>query len=671
MTKFIVQNKNYYLIAFLIAIPIIIYLYFLKWETVSAYGDDLYVFKNYSGLDNFSDKINLPVNFGKYRPVQGLGIYILIEWFQKNLHAYYLFNIGVQTIITLLFAMLLNLFLKSQYFSLFFSLIIGLSRFSYFNISQLLNGGALEGLAMAFFLASLYFLLRVVVKDDLSMTQKQRGLIWSVVFANLSMYTHERYILMLPFIALTIFLLPSLKALSQKNKIGIILFAVVSIILNVVVKKDIYSLPFFTGTAGTNIDFSFSSAFSFFGDAILSLLQINSGPEYLAGISFSSLPLLNQILAITLTVSILLIFVVYLVRVRSFFVLKQKNRKISFYTFLLLSALAILFLLPAVITIRLEPRWLQACFSLFILLVVIAFNNLEFKSSLIKNYLFSVFIILFFTVDATYFIKGIKNLSMTTSLHLASKFENAIKKGLIHQSTQKIYIWEMKKDENTETAIKWILADGYFFNFYQGKEKNIYFVDSIYRRNYSFAISSFGNFDRSTEQIIYINDDIIDISGDYLKDSLKSFTPEKAAMRTQISKIQYDTKDLLITNDDFDKFFMTGFYDNENGIRWTNGKASVGFLGNYTIKDSFDIELNTYMPTICKSVSPKISITDDNDKEYNPVFSTRKGDQFIFKFYFNEVKTIQKINILSDTITAAPPDIRILSFPFISLKIRR
>src|SRR5436190_21208802 len=106
------SEKRYRTLLFilvLIAVSIIIYLYFLKWKTDSIYGDDLYLFKDHASLNTFSEKIKIPLSAGKYRPVHGLGLHFLIECFQKNLNGYYLFNVGIQTINALLFGMVVNI----------------------------------------------------------------------------------------------------------------------------------------------------------------------------------------------------------------------------------------------------------------------------------------------------------------------------------------------------------------------------------------------------------------------------------------------------------------------------------------------------------------------------------------------------------------------------------
>lgn len=119
----------------------------------------------------------------------------------------------------------------------------------------------------------------------------------------------------------------------------------------------------------------------------------------------------------------------------------------------------------------------------------------------------------------------------------------------------------------------------------------------------------------------------------------------------------------------FTELTKIGFYDNENGISWTNGKAAI-FLNNpIEIADSLFVQLNTYMPPICEKVNPKLSIVDEDNKEYLPVNATRKGGEFYYYFYLNKRISLKRINLSGETVDASP-DLRLLSFPFASLEMR-
>ncbi len=125
---------------------------------------------------------------------------------------------------------------------------------------------------------------------------------------------------------------------------------------------------------------------------------------------------------------------------------------------------------------------------------------------------------------------------------------------------------------------------------------------------------------------------------------------------------------IQINQENLSKLAITGFYDAENGIRWTNGNASIELNEVIENKDSIIVQLNTYMPPICKSVTPKLSLSDINNLAFESILTTRKGDTFYYLFVLDKTKKFKKINIQSETIDASP-DQRVLSFPFVSLKI--
>ncbi|HWK02895.1 MAG TPA: acyltransferase [Puia sp.] len=132
-----------------------------------------------------------------------------------------------------------------------------------------------------------------------------------------------------------------------------------------------------------------------------------------------------------------------------------------------------------------------------------------------------------------------------------------------------------------------------------------------------------------------------------------------------------DTNETVqVRQDNFSLFTTNGFYNAENGIRWTNGKASINLNAVVSGRDSLVVQLNTYMPPVCKAIVPRIVLIDTNNREHISAFSTRKGDIFYYLFVLNKKSDIKKVDILSETVDASP-DQRILSFPFMSLEIRK
>jgi len=658
----------YYHMLLAVLVPLIIYVYFLRWRTGTVYGDDLYIFQYHESLQRLYEKINMPVSFGKYRPVHGLNMHLLIELFQKNIGAYYVFNIAIQTVNALLFAFTANIFLRSFSLSLLFGLAIGLSRFSLFNVVQLLNGGALEGMAMSFFLAALFFLVRALAGNGRLPVQQKRDIYLGIVFANLSMYTHERYIVLLPFIILLVLLYPALRQISVKQRAWIIAWCLGSIVLNVVLKKQLFNMSFFMGTASTGMEFSLPSAMHFLTEGILSIFQFNTGPEFLTGITFTALPVLEKLLVLLVFAGVITTLFFYIRSIQRSGIIMQGRPAGSGWLIVSLIVLFGFFLVPAVLTIRLEQRWLQASWSIFMLLFIIAFTGIPFRSVSAKNGLSVLFCLLVLWVDGNYLKRGGDYIYLNYSEKAARQFETAIQQGIIKPATSKIYIWEKHRDSNTENAIRWDLGDGYFFNFYQQHPKKLVFVDSVYKGAHLLSDTSFAHFNRQTDQVLYLDSNITDITHEFAEDSLEEFS--RRMYNSGSGGKEYFSLPLLITAANLEKFGATGFYENENGIRWTNGNAVIAFAGSQQVKDSLQLILTTYMPGVCKNIVPKVMFTGRDQKKHMAISSGRVGDVFTFMFYFDTGTKIESLEIMSEKIPADAKDQRVLSFPFKSIEVK-
>lgn len=657
MHSFPLKKKDYFSILLLILIPVIIYCYFLIIKTKVIYGDDLYLFTDHARLNNFSDKINQSLSSGKYRPVHDFMLNLIIQLFQKQIGAYYVFNVGIQIINTFLFVAILNLFIKPFYLSLLISLLIGLSRFAFFNVTQLLNGGALEGLAISFFFLFLFFVLKTLIRPNLSASQKQKMLAWSIAFANLSMYTHERYIVLFPVLILMVLFASSCKTLTIKQQMVICFFAIASMVLNFCIKKYIYSIPFFVGTGGSNISLSFSSAATFFKEAILSIVELNTGPTYLVGIRFSVLPWYYKIQVLLLVSCFLLLLGWYVYKI-----LKKKFDNET-ETFMFLGLLFFACLVPAVVTIRLEQRWLQASFSIFVLLIAIAASKIKFKNNFNKDFFLSIFIVFFLLTDGMYLYLGNKYSYMKYGEKKVSYFKQAIDQGILKATSTTLFILQDKVDINNANVLNWQLGSGAFFDYYLGKTKKIIFIDSINEKLHAPNSTVLTDFNRKTNQLIIADSTIIDVTNNYFNDSV-----EYANSTTFLNKNKGRKNTLVIDINNFNKFSITGLYAYENGINWTNGKVYIGFRTPYVIKDSLFFKLNTFMVASCKNVIPKVVLKDGDNNLYQPILFKREKDSFYFTFYFKSTVYVKQIIILSALINSFP-DKRNLSFPLISLEV--
>ena len=654
---------------YILVIPFLIYVYFLQWKPSSIHDDDLFLYRAFAHLNGFSEQTNVSLYFGQYRPVRDIFFYAFMKIFNNNLEAIYIFNVIIQAINTIIFAYLLNLFLKSFRLSLFLSLILCLSRFCFYNVIQIWDGGILEGMAMTFFLLFLFFIVRAAIDPGRQGSKQSKDVIWSIVFANLSMYTHERYIAIFPFILLMILFFPGFKQITFKRKLFLSSLALGSVILNIALKSYVYHVKFLVGTGNTKIEFSISSAFQFLAEGVSTIFQYSIGPEWLVGYQFSELPVFYQILVYLIIGVMLLVFGLYIGKMISGLISKYKPYPPYTAIFIFLPTLFFLMLVPCIFQHRIELRWLQASLTIAILIFIIALIVITKENIKRRNFLAILIGVCFLMTNHYYNYNGSNNLYYSTSARIGDAFHEAIADSSIHLGPSNLYIFEQTRNEQRESELKWALVDGWFFAPYNGTPKNLIFLDSA---------GSIKDFNVRRDDLIHL--DIIrdglsfkyvinNIARDYLRDSLHEFTQSKGG-KYFLNNIHYDQDQLAINNETFPDFITEGFYDNENGSRWTNGSASIGFIGDFVADDSVNMELNTYMPPVSKNVTITPMLIDVNGKEYKPVFSRREADNFHFKFDFQTPVKISSIRLLSDTIPVSPPDTRKLSFLFGGMKLK-
>ena len=513
-------HNGKYIYALLFPICALIYFVNYKWHTFTIYGDDLLIY-NYYGEPDITKHLSISTTLQKYRPVSDLVVRMILSLFGKHLFKYYLFNVLMQGICCVLFIRICDHFLRSIALSCLAGLTIALSRFNLFNLTQLYNGGALETLAMVFFLPSLLHIVRShhLVKENPGNTFKALCMAW--LFATLAAYTHERYIVLFPFIILCT-LVPRYKPMRLQQRSVIIALSIISVIINYSIKKYNFHLNFFTGTGNTLISFSLPDAAGYLKDAVLSIAQINSGPEFLIGTPFLSLFGFIKVIAVLSPAFTIAILITYVVRSGNADIRPSGAFRESNSFLLLLFALFALCLLPAIVTIRLEQRWLQASLCIYILIIVIAVNNTPFKKKRTKAIIISVYILLFSGIGLHYQFTGTSDIYLCVAHSKARLFEQAIKNGTIRRDTDTIYIYEAHKNQNDENEYSWILGKGYFFYYYGQNLKKIAFVDSTDQSN-----------DQNTRpspipdksQVVYIGNNIMDITKEYMDHNFRIPNP--------------------------------------------------------------------------------------------------------------------------------------------------
>jgi len=428
--------------------------------------------------------------------------------------------------------------------------------------------------------------------------------------------------------------------------------------LNVALKEYVYSMPFFVGTAGTHMSPSIVSMAQFFVTAVLSIFQINSGERYLAGALFADLPSLDKLFVLIVLALILLSFLLFLLKTWKSYKSRIPTDYSRFFLFIFLFVLFGFMLVPAVSTIRLEQRWLMASAAILVLLIVVALDSIQFTNNRNRNIILGVFAVLFLATDVDYMRRGGDNFYMVWAEKDAAAFKEAIKTGVIIPETDELDIFVAKKDPDLTGSYVWFLLDGHLFEFYQGKIKKLVFVDSADRKNSPIAVLA--KFKRKKAQVVRFElHKVTDVTQDF-------------ADSVAVAANSNQNKDhLLMTADDLldrEELEVSGFYAVENLFRWTSGKASIKFKNEYTLHGNVVVELNTYMPPVCKDIVPKLMLKEKGGREILPESSSRKENKFIYTYNLKQPVQLQQIDILSDTIVQHT-DTRRLSFPFVSLKL--
>jgi hypothetical protein len=181
-------------------------------------------------------------------------------------------------------------------------------------------------------------------------------------------------------------------------------------------------------------------------------------------------------------------------------------------TLVILSAIFVASLIPAVVTIRLEQRWLQASMAVFILMLLVAINSTYTKSKVLQMGSLLLFVIPCIAINYSCLNNGANNIYLCNAQNKAMLFRIAMKNRIIKNTCDTLCIYEEKKDTNNENEINWILQKGIFFEYYGQAKKEIIFVDSADK------VKNWGNHPVNIEkhQIIYIGDNVIDITDKYI-----------------------------------------------------------------------------------------------------------------------------------------------------------
>lgn len=342
---------------------------FTPWWPSVFYGDDL---SNLIGFyrGEFASSWHqalTSVYADKFRPVFTSAMYILFSSFGQSIEGYLSVNMLVHALSgVLIFFSTSHLSTRNWVLAFGLSLAFVLSRLSIYQVTQVT--GLIEGLGNLFFLCMLLSLIRASTQSS------WRWSLFAFLFAVVASLTHERYIVVLPWLMISFMLLPGLASFPSRNKLSFAALCVSAVAVNVLYKLVFGPGHFFVGTGGTNMDFVPSRTIENLMQALLSIFGFNHGPDYLVGAEWNVLPYNSGwILAGAMSIS-------FVVSIGMALFPSQKKRfaesALSGGAWGgLLVLLAIMILVPPVLTIRMEQRWELQPFILLLLILAWAYGR--------------------------------------------------------------------------------------------------------------------------------------------------------------------------------------------------------------------------------------------------------------------------------------------------------
>ena len=336
-------------------------------------GDDLASYWLYKDAQ-LLDALTTPIS-EKWRPFPTLVYWLELHLFNfsSSVKPYLAVSILNHSISAVLAFMIFRQLTGGRLF--ISGLLAGLAAISHFALYQITYAtGLVEGPSLTFLLIVFFLLL-----NPSNLNSKAKiGVLLGASF--LLMHTHERYIGVMPWACLLILFSPRFQAIEFKRRAYVSsgLFAIP--VCYLAIKAFILKSSFLIGAAGKPIALDYRTIIQLTEEALLSLVGINCGPPYLAGINLlntsSATYWIPALLIASAGLTILWLGIrnpkdapaVPGTRWRSFCL----DKAILIETLVL----GMLILGPPLLTIRLEQRWLVAPYILLLSLVAWSMGRL-------------------------------------------------------------------------------------------------------------------------------------------------------------------------------------------------------------------------------------------------------------------------------------------------------
>ncbi len=458
-----------FLVGLFFFFSLITWLRFKPWEPACLWGDDLLSYMmahncrfNVPDLDShYFSPDGIKVLFEKFRFVFSLLSQLEFFLFGKNIDGYFAVNIAVHAANGLLLCLIAFHFCRNWFVSIILGIIGITARFGLFEVIQVT--GIVENVALLFCLLTIFAVIKAEGFNKNRWDAKWKWI--ALGFAFLSFNTHERYLVLLPWLA--IFFVLHRNAGKWQERVWIAILMLLMVISNILIKNIFYHARFLVGTGGIPISMNILSMMNFLSEAVLSILGINHGPLYLIGASWANFSTWIRVAAVIFASISCALVVLSLVKPKP----AEEPGFLRWPIWLFL--LGGLLLTPAIITVRMEQRWELASFFMLLLLIACGVGRM-FYIRFWRGTM--ILLVLLLALSAAMIEFRVSKAFANIHLVYGERLANSIKKIIIdaHASppgTPVVIIGDLN--------IKTLLIDGGFFVVYEGKYRNINVFDKV------------------------------------------------------------------------------------------------------------------------------------------------------------------------------------------------
>ena len=434
---------------------------FSPWTHQYFYGDDLdYLLSVRAGnCATHVSEILTETCQERFRPVASGFVLATIDWFGAQMRYYNLVNFLIQLLNAgLVFACARRLSGGRTFASVMVALAVATSRFALYGTTQAI--GPVESLAFAAVLACVYCVLRF----DSAPSNRLRWTFGALAATLVAINTHERFVVLAAWLAIALLSSPGVRSMSRRTIVGLFLACAALPAAYIGYKTLVLDTTFMVGTGGTHLKPDFRQVLQYAGDAGLSLFGFNHGPAYLVGwqpqIGLNAATLLGIVFIASWT-TLLLLGTVH--KWRSFANAGLLARLDPIRWPILLLILAAFILFPALLTIRLEHRWLLAPFALLILVAAWGAGNAPARMNALASLLACTLATSSVAIDSLV-MRGYGQVFLISSAHFAS----LAKRDIIDSDPGARGPIRLVAEQN---HCEWTLRHGKFFAVYGEAER--------------------------------------------------------------------------------------------------------------------------------------------------------------------------------------------------------